>query len=100
MKYSPSQVSEWLEIVRIARVEIILDKVADILVGLDLGRSAHVWRIWEEASEQNTRALESWELSSRLNLYSDDWLSADLQDQLYGQVHRSMDLDGTEMPPD
>lgn len=61
MKSSIGQIQAWLELSRIARVEIILDAIENILAGLDIPRNDEMWLMWEQVSEQNAKAVHDWE---------------------------------------
>lgn len=50
----------WFELTRIARVELMLDKIEEMLINLDIQRGNWLWMVWEHLSEQNGAALEQW----------------------------------------
>jgi hypothetical protein len=75
MQFTVREVAAWLELTRIARLEIILDKMESILTGLDLERSDPMFLYWEQISEENGEAMNRWITLYRDGNDVDDWLS-------------------------
>jgi hypothetical protein len=75
MQFTVREVAAWLELVRIARMELILDKLELMITGLDLERSDPMFLYWEQVSEENGEALQRWMALYREGAEVDDWLS-------------------------
>jgi len=91
MLRSKMEVAQWIELTRIARVEILLDKIGDLLEGLDMERSAPMFMFWEEETEQNLEALEHWLLWINLTNPRDEWLSSDFEGAPFGDLDQPPD---------
>jgi hypothetical protein len=83
MKLSIRERNFWLELTRIARMEIILDKMENMLSGLDLDRSDPMFLQWEMLSELNGEALSFWTSAYVDGEEFSDWLSTDGQGKRY-----------------
>jgi len=77
MKLSNMVAAQWVELTRIARVEVILDKIEILLTGLGLERSDPMFMIWEDMSEHNGIVLETWVDWITGKPPFDDWLTND-----------------------
>jgi len=74
MNINPREVAAWLELTRIARMEIILDKVEKIIVHLDLERSDPLYLYWERLSQENGEQLGHWIDLYKEGIDVDEWL--------------------------
>ncbi len=54
------EVTAWLDLVQLARGELILNQIEVILSNIDLPRTDEMWLIWEQMSEQQGEALGRW----------------------------------------
>ena len=83
MKWTSGQIGLWLELVEIARADIILDKMEQLLSGMEVSRDHYLWVIWEQLGEQNGERLANWEERHVTDLPFSDWLSTDSQGNRY-----------------
>jgi hypothetical protein len=83
MKLSNRERNFWFELTRIARMEIILDKIEAMLTGLDLDRSDPMFLQWEALSESNGDAMSFWRSAYVDGGEFHDWLSTDDQSKRY-----------------
>jgi hypothetical protein len=60
MTFTQYENAELLELSRIARLDIMIDQIEEMLVTLDIPRESYPWMWWEIQAEQNERLLTAW----------------------------------------
>jgi hypothetical protein len=63
----------WLELHRIARTEVILDKIEEILGGLEIPQNDEMFLLWEEMCELNGEQLSIWHEAVLETWHYDHW---------------------------
>lgn len=60
MMFTAKDNEMWWELSGIARSEVMLDKIENMLGGLDIPRDHVLWMAWERCCENATYELEAW----------------------------------------